>query len=78
MRTLRLLKGFRIMALRSPADVSTPNYKGCDWYEPYVAWTSQLGTACPGPVNSGQVYGHDIWDGTKVVEVPPLMVEYGS
>ena len=66
------------MALRSPADVSTPNYKGCDWYEPYKSWTAQDGTACPEPVDSAQVYGHDTWNGTSVVVVDPLMVEYGS
>ncbi|MGW0064779.1 hypothetical protein ACWDTT_33250 [Streptosporangium sandarakinum] len=46
------------MAKRSPADVSQINLKGCDWYEPYRGWTAQKGTACPPPVNSGQIYGH--------------------
>ncbi|GAA2321338.1 hypothetical protein GCM10010149_87940 [Nonomuraea roseoviolacea subsp. roseoviolacea] len=64
------------MATRNPADTSQPNFKGCDWYEPYRAWTVQKGTACPGPLNSAQVYGHDTWNGTAVVQVDPIMVEY--
>mgnify|MGYP000911622142 CR=1 FL=1 len=55
------------MALRSPADTSTPNYWGCDWYERYRGWTCQKPTACPPPVTSAEIYGHGM---------TPYMAEY--
>lgn len=68
------------MALRSPADTSTPNYRGCDWYEPWRGKTAQSpgGIPQPGQVNSAQVYGHGTWDDVNGVYVPgtPYMAEY--
>ncbi|MEV4575905.1 hypothetical protein AB0K16_21935 [Nonomuraea jabiensis] len=65
------------MATRNPADTSQVNYKGCDWYEPWYGKTAQSVGGVPSkPLNSGQIYGHDYWDGTQVVVVNPIQVNY--
>lgn len=66
------------MATKNPADTSYTNYKGCDWYEPIYGKTVQSvgGIPVPSFLNSGEVYGHDYWDGDSVVTVNPIQVEY--
>lgn len=65
---------------RNPADVSKPNFRSNDWYEPPVqeGWTCQKGTVCPPLVTSDQVYGHDTWDHDteQVVPVDPYLALY--
>jgi hypothetical protein len=56
------------MATRNPASVALPNFKGCDWYEPYRAWTAQKKVYCPTALTSDVIYGHN---GTT-----PVQVEY--
>lgn len=49
------------MATRNPADVSQPNFKGCDWYEPVYGDTCQKvgGISVPGYLTSDVIYGHN-------------------
>lgn len=47
------------MATRNPASTAVPNFKGCDWYEPYYAWTAQKKVFCPVALKSDVIYGHN-------------------
>lgn len=66
------------MATRNPADTSLPNFKSVDWYEPWRGKTVQTvgGIPSPGQLNSDEIYGHDTWNGSAVVPVNPIQVEY--
>lgn len=66
------------MATRNPADTTQPNFRGCDWYEPYLKKTAQNPPIVYAPLTSDVIYGHGTWDEQNQEFVPgtPIQVEY--